>query len=227
MIEIDSGLQQYAEQLDDRIGELAPGDAEIAELIAGFNADIWQKLLSLGVFLPYCDAFAYREKGILLVGDCGVGKSPLSKEFCNAMESSGEAGVSLHLDEDTTSLYSPTDHASAPVVYHDDRIYSEEDKSPNLAPFAYPHSLKEVPVHTIFHMIETNRRGHEIRDGDLAEALDFMFFSGGSNHDTAANRSLISTAFDGIRCFDVFKDKGYFHKEELPALIADVRERMQ
>ena len=130
MKRIPNKLQKYAEELDGR----------------DFNHDnftdegeTFERLLSLGVMIPYADAMVYKDKAILVCGSPAIGKTKLVDGL---EERLGQKAKRLAYDFPT--MY--WDGKSKPVVYDNDTTEYNQKEFPFLVPFLFPGEVKEYTL---------------------------------------------------------------------------------
>ena len=189
MLKMSQELKNYIDELDRRDVRLeGTGGKEI-------DGAIFERLLSLGVLIPYADAFSFDDKGVLLVGKAGVGKSPIVEKF---LQLYGRRAVILAVNNPV--VYNPATYRlneqTKPVVYLDD-IGSQE--IPFFAPFLLdaPEDFQEFQLGYIFNLKPGS--GVKIREGSIESAIDEMV----SWPKTQQSSQRLREMFTQVKCYNV------------------------
>lgn len=217
MLPINSALKTYVEELDRRNTYLHEMNVEDGKILGpDIDDKAFAKLLSFGVIIPYADAVSYDRKGILVVGEGGIGKSSLVK---NMEKLFPETSQTLAFDSPT--LYKP-DNTERALVYLDD---IGSNCFPFFVPFLYPSETDEFPIEYLIHLRENNRRS--LREGDIQEAVNYMIFDGPGYPRTAAAERKMGEIVDGVRCFDFFKPRCYDSTRDLINTAGQIKELVE
>jgi hypothetical protein len=203
---VKPALTQYVtelDRLDITLDQLFPLD-NVDPTDSPINAkETQEKLFSLGVVIPYADAFSYRGNAILLVGQPEIGKTPIAEGF-----QTNHANNSVVYATDHSMIYKPRRNAK-PVVYLDDVNSTEH---PFFVPFLFPNEpgmmiTEEVPLRFIFHLKKAQNL--LIQEGNLAEAVDYMMFYMKDGKRAPSENHDLMDLFKEVKCYDLFKRLGY------------------
>lgn len=184
---IPKRVKDYIEELDR------------ARISFGFlqqKPEVLEQLLSYGIALPYADSFSYLNKAVLVVGEKGIGKSPLVSALGKI--SSGKCNV---LAYDTPTLFKQKKSASL-KTYYDDINTTEY---PFFVPFLFRDSVFEFSVSHIFHL-KYRDSCEEIAKGDVNDAVNRMF---SEMYYSSNLEPQLKSMFDKVKCYNIFKKKGY------------------
>lgn len=165
---------------------------------------MFEELLKFGVIFPYADAFSFNGKGVLLVGESGIGKTPIIKFLMAELFS-----------EDNPLVYQPESSVN-PIVFEGEG----EAYKPFLGPFITEKYYETAPINYIFHLIESEER--QIQRGDISKAIDYMLFEGVGYHKTTENKKRLIKMFEQVICFDILKRYGYKSDRELHETAASI-----
>lgn len=215
---INPDLKRYVEELDCKDTYLRGMNDEGDGTILGPDVDdeVFANLLSHGVVIPYADAVSYEKKGILVVGEGGIGKSPLVGKMQKLFPQESQV-----LAFDSPSIYQP-DNTQRAVVYLDD-IRSNE--FPFFAPFLYPGDIEEYPIEYLIHLRKDNRR--ILREGDIEEAVNYSVFEGSGYPRTREAETKMREILNGVKCYDFFKPMGYASSQDLRNYAREVKELVE
>lgn len=191
---ISRGLKNFAFSLDNIFLPEMDVNDEGKEL----NGVAYETLLEFGVLIPYADAFSYEGKGVLVVGNTGIGKTALVRGFKQAYAQK----VNI-LAKDSPVIFKPKDEE--PVVYRD-RIQSPT--KPFLVPFTNPQiDIDEFPLKYMVHLklgpdneLEKSKR----KDS----SIEFMVDQKGYYYSAKAH-SAVKKIFESVKCYNLFKSNDY------------------
>lgn len=216
MIRIDKSLQNYIKGLNrENIyfsdHDLGNGDSNVVDILP---PGVLEKLLGYGVVIPFAEAFSFNKKGILLIGEGGIGKTPILIEFKKL-----HPDITKEITQDSPVIYKK-ENMLKPILY-DYNLDSSD--LPFFAPFTNQGSIDEFSLDYILHL--KYRDNLQIKKGDIKEAVNHMVFEGCAYPETPENKNKVYEIFKNVKCFDVLKPMGYgSHKKGIERLAVELSE---